>query len=102
MKALTPRSDPVTEIFDAIAQSKKAVPGAGADCEVAVRSRTGQVIARFRLANVGQVLAFAEQALALGYHMAWNDWDGAGCYDFSVDRRAANEAIDHPARRTGD
>ena len=98
----TLRRDPVTEVFDAIAHAKRSAPGGGGEWKVAVRSRTGQLLASFVLGSHEQVLAFADRAATLGYLMALNDWEGGSSFDFSFDRRAANEAIDHPARRAGD
>jgi hypothetical protein len=96
------RRDPVSEVFDAIAHARRSAPGGGGDWKVAVRSRTGQLLASFLLGSQAQVLAFAERAGALGYQMTLNEWEGSGSYDFCFDRRAANEAIDHPRRRAGD
>lgn len=97
-----PQRDPVTEVFDAAAQARRIAPGAGADWKVAVRSRTGQLLATFLLGSQAQVLAFAERVRPLGYRMVPNDWEGGESYDFCFDRRAANEALHHPQRRAGD
>jgi hypothetical protein len=94
-----PQRDPVTEVFDAILQAKRSAPGAGGEWKVAVRSRTGQLMAKFTLGSQEQVLAFAERVRPLGYRMALNEWEDGGRYDFSFDRRAANEALDPPRRR---
>jgi hypothetical protein len=97
-----PRLDPVTEVFDAAVQARRFAPGGAGEWRVAVRSRTGQLLATFTMGSWDQVLAFAEQVAPLGYHMAPNEWEGGHCWDFSFDRRAANEAIDPPRRRSGD
>ena len=94
--------DPVTEVFDAIAQVRRASPGGLGERTVAVRSRTGQLMARFTLDSVEQVLAFAELVRPLGYRMERSEEQGGERFDFSFDRRAANEAQDHPNRRSGD
>jgi hypothetical protein len=97
------RRDPVSEVFEAIAAARRAAPadGAGA-CQVSVRSRTGQLLATFLLGSRAQVLAFAERVRPLGYRMAPGDRDGGAGYDFSLERRAANETIDPPRRRRGE
>jgi hypothetical protein len=102
MSQLPRTRDPVTEVFEAIAQAKRTAPQGRTHCRVAVRSRTGQLLASFVLGGDAQLQAFAEQARRLGYLMAVNEWDAPGCYEFSFDRRAANEAIDHPRRRRED
>ena len=99
--AVHPR-DPVTEVFDAITAARRSAPGGGGEWRVAVRSRTGQLMATFILGSFQQVMAFADRVRPLGYQMALNDWDGADSYDFSFDRRAANEAFDPPRRRAAD
>lgn len=94
-----PGRDPVTEVFEAIAQVRRGTPGSGGEWPVAVRSRTGQLMARFTLDSQEQLLAFAGRMRPLGYRMQRQE---DGCFDFSFDRRAANEAQDHPNRRSGD
>lgn len=96
------RSDPVTEIFEAIAAAKRRAAGGHDDWKVLVRSRTGQLLASFLLASEEQVLAFAELVRPLGYQMAPSEWEAGRCFDFSLERRAANETIDHPRRRKDD
>lgn len=96
------RRDPVSEIFDAATLARRRAPGGGGDWKVAVRSRTGQLLATFLLGSQEQVFVFAELVRPLGYQMAPSDWEGPQCFDFSFERRAANETIDHPCRRRGD
>ena len=95
----SPRRDPGSEVFEAHAQVRRAAPAGAGDWTVAVRGRTGQLMARFTLDSHEQVLAFADRIRPLGYRMQRQD---DGSFDFSVDRRAANEAQDHPNRRGGD
>jgi hypothetical protein len=102
-RTAAPGRDPVAEVFEAIAQVRRATPGGlGGECTVTVRSRTGQLMARFTLDGHEQVFSFAELVRPLGYRMQRNQEQGGCRYDFSVDRRAANEAQDHPNRRSGD
>ena len=91
--------DPVAEVFDAIAQVRRRMPGGRGEWTVAVRSRTGQLMARFTLDSQEQVVAFADIVRPLGYRMQRQP---DGSFDFCFDRRAANEAQDHPNRRSGD
>ena len=95
----TPGRDPVSEVFEAISRVRRGTPGSGGEWTVAVRSRTGQLMARFTLDSREQVLAFAGLVRPFGYRMQRRQ---DGCFDFSLDRRAANEAQDHPNRRSGD
>ena len=97
-----PCRDPVSEVFEAILQARRSVPGGRGHWSVAVRSRTGQLMARFTLGSREQLLAFAQRLEPLGYRMARNEWEAGESYDFSFDRRAANEAMDPPRRRCGD
>jgi hypothetical protein len=97
-----PVPDRVTEVFDAVVQARRSAPGGGGGWRVAVRSRTGQLLAAFTLGSYEQVLAFSNRVAPIGYHMALNEWDGAQSYDFSFDRRAANETLDAPRRRSTD
>lgn len=100
----TPSSpgDPVAEVFDAIAQARRRAPGTGLACRVAVRSRTGQLLATFVLDNAPQLQAFEERMRPLGYHMAADAVAGTPRYDFALDRRAANQALHAPCRRRSD
>jgi hypothetical protein len=98
----TPGRDPVAEVFEAIAQVRRAAPGGLGEYTVTVRSRTGQLMARFTLDSREQVLAFAELVRPLGYRMGRSEEQGDERFDFSFDRRAANEAQVHPNRRSGD
>jgi hypothetical protein len=97
-----PACDPVTEVFDAIVQARRARPETRGEWKVAVRSRTGQLLAAFMLGSREQLLDFAERVEPLGYRMNRIEWDGDHSYEFSFDRRAANEAIDPPRRRQGE
>lgn len=97
-----PSRDPVTEVFDAVACARRSAPNGGGEWKVAVRSRTGQLLATFLLGSHAQVLALADQLAPLGYRMALNEWEGGDSYDFCFDRRAANETLDHPQRRSAD
>jgi hypothetical protein len=97
-----PPRDPVTEVFDAVVHARRAAPGGEGGWTVGVRSRTGQLMARFTLDSHAQVLAFAARARPLGYRIASNEGAGPRDFDFCLDRRAANEALHHPLRRHGD
>lgn len=97
-----PRRDPVTEVFEAFSAARRVAPGGDGEWKVAVRSRTGQLLATFVLGSAAQVRAFGDRVRPLGYQLAANEWEGHQCFDCCFDRRAANEAIDHPRRRHGD
>ncbi|KQT13833.1 hypothetical protein [Ramlibacter sp. Leaf400] len=97
-----PRRDPVTEVFEAIHQARRAAPGGRGEWQVSVRGRTGQLMARFTLDSREQVLAFAQRVRPLGLRMARGEGAPGDRYDFSFDRRAANEAVEHPHRREHD
>lgn len=98
----SPRRDHVTEVFEAIHQARRSAPGNRGEWQVSVRSRTGQLMARFTLDSREQVLAFAQRVRPLGLRMARCEGEPGEHYDFSFDRRAANEAVDHPHRREHD
>lgn len=100
--AAPPRRDPVTEVFEAIVQVRREVQGEDGDWTVGVRSRTGQLMARFTLGSHDQVRAFADRARRLGYRMTRREPADGRDFDFCLDRRAANEALHHPLRRHGD
>ncbi len=97
-----PSRDSAAEVFDAITQARRCAPGAGLPCRVAVRSRTGQLLATFLLDNSQQLHSFEERMLPLGYRMAADQVDGSPRYDFSVERRAANGSLHAPHRRKDD
>lgn len=97
-----PLRDPVAEIFDAITHARRSAPGGSAACRVAIRSRTGQLLATFLLDNPQQLESFGERMVPLGYRMGVVGAGGSLRYDFSFDRRAANEARDAPHRRRDD
>lgn len=94
--------DPVAEIFDAITQARRCAPEPGPACRVAVRSRTGQLLAAFLLDNPQQLQSFSERMLPLGYRMSAGGASDSPRYDFSFDRRAANQALHAPHRRKDD
>ena len=94
--------DPVAEVFDAITQVRRCAPGAGLACRVAVRSRTGQLLAVFMLDNSPQLQAFEQRMRPLGYRMSADSAAGTPRYDFSIERRAANQALQAPCRRCSD
>lgn len=98
----SPSLDPVAEIFDAITQARLGAPGCGTACRVAVRSRTGQLLATFVLDNAQQLQSFGERMAPLGYRASVVGSGGNARHDFSIDRRAANEALHAPHRRQGD
>lgn len=97
-----PPRDPVAEIFDAITQARRSAPGCGTACRVAIRSRTGQLLASFVLDNPQQLQSFGERMVPLGYRESVVGTGGNERHDFSVDRRAANEALHAPHRRRDD
>ncbi len=99
---LSSPGDPVAEVFDAITQVRRCAPGAGLACRVAVRSRTGQLLATFVLDNSPQLQAFEEHMRPLGYHMTADPAASTPRYDFSFDRRAANQSLHAPCRRRSD
>jgi len=97
-----PRRDPVTEVFEAAVRARHDAPGGEDGWTVAVRSRTGQLMARFTLGSRAQVLAFARKVRLLGYRMTRREREGGRDFDFCLDRRAANQALRHPLRRRDD
>lgn len=97
-----PATDPVAEVFDAVTQARHCSPGGGPAARVAVRSRTGQLLAVFLLDNAQQVQAFGARIRRLGYHMTGGEGAGVQRYDCSIERRAANETIHAPRRRKAD
>ena len=78
------------------------MPGPGLPCRVAVRSRTGQLLAVFVLDNLPQLQAFEQRMRPLGYHMTADRGGATPRFDFSFDRRAANQALHAPSRRCSD
>jgi len=97
----TPGRDPVTEVFEAVAQLRRASPGASGGREVAVRSRTGQLLARFTPDSMSRYL----RSRSSSGHPA-SAWSTARnrrrSLRLQLRCRCANEAQDHPNRRSGD
>lgn len=77
------------------ARKVSGLPEPSARCSAADRNALSAVL----LANYTAADGARPTVEPLGFRMTRNEWEGGHSHEFSFERRAANEALDHPRRR---